>query len=310
MPVLENRSAPRRHLFLWLCGLILLTLLVTLMGYALHLDTRLCAGIFSLTHGEGQTGPSLGLSGYRVIIEAKPVAGITKNLSGLAFDPDRNLLWAVSNRPCELLALNRSGEVMAHYQLKDFQDVEAVCYAGNGLLILAEERRRNLVMVPVPRDGTPLRRADFPFFTFQVGPEDNRGFEGLGYDLKGNRLFLTKEQRPPEVFEITGLQNSMKGKLSLQVHDIIDQDKFRPFASDLSSVEYDPKTGHLLLLSEQSKMLLEISTQGKMIGLLPLVFGSADLGHTIPHPEGMALDPQGNLYMVSEPNLFYSFGRR
>jgi uncharacterized protein YjiK len=310
MPVLENQPGFRRQFLAWMWGLILLGLLVVLMGYTLRLDNRLYARLFSPASGEEATGPSLGLPDYQVVIEAKPVAGIEKNLSGLAFDPDRDLLWAVSNRPCVLLALNRSGEVMTRYQLEGFQDVEAVCYAGQGLLIVAEERRRNLVMIPVPQNGQSLRRDDFPFFTFQIGPADNRGFEGLGYDLKGNRLFLTKEQRPPEVFEITGVQNSMEGKLSLKVHDIIDQDKFRAFASDLSSVEYDPRTGHLLLLSEQSKMLWEMSAQGKMIGLLPLVSGSAGLEHSIPHPEGVALDSQGRIYMVSEPNLFYSFTRK
>lgn len=44
------------------------------------------------------------LPGYRVELDAKAVPGVDNNLSGLTFDPDLNLLWAVTNGPNELLS--------------------------------------------------------------------------------------------------------------------------------------------------------------------------------------------------------------
>lgn len=92
------------------------------------------------------------LPGYRVELDAKAVPGVDNNLSGLTFDPDLNLLWAVTNGPNELLALSRDGDVERRYSLDGFHDVEAVSYAGNGQLVIAEERRQSLVIVDIPID--------------------------------------------------------------------------------------------------------------------------------------------------------------
>ena len=35
--------------------------------------------------------------------------------------------------------------------------------------------------------------------------------------------------------------------------------------------------------------------------------GFAGLERSVPQAEGMTFDAQGNLYLVSEPNLFYAF---
>lgn len=102
------------------------------------------------------------------------------NLSGLTFDPDLNLLWAVTNGPNELLALSREGDVERRYSLDGFHDVEAVSYASNGQLVIAEERRQSLVIVDVPiaEDGKlspdrPLSRDKYSALTLALGKEDN-----------------------------------------------------------------------------------------------------------------------------------------
>jgi uncharacterized protein YjiK len=69
----------------------------------------------------------------------------------------------------------------------------------------------------------------------------------------------------------------------------------------------DPRTGHLLVLSADSNMLLELDEQGEQVSFMTLLGGFNGLGDTLPRAEGVAMDGQGNLYMVSEPNLFYRF---
>lgn len=78
---------------------------------------------------------------------------------------------------------------------------------------------------------------------------------------------------------------------------------------NLSSLSIDPRTGHMLALSADSHLLLEVDEQGEQVSFMTLLGGMNGLKDTIPRAEGVALDEAGTLYMVSEPNLFYSFHR-
>ena len=79
---------------------------------------------------------------------------------------------------------------------------------------------------------------------------------------------------------------------------------------NLSSLSIDPRTGHTLVLSADSHLLLELDEAGKQVSFMTFLGGMNGLKDTIPRAEGVALDEDGTIYMVSEPNLFYSFRKR
>ena len=81
----------------------------------------------------------------------------------------------------------------------------------------------------------------------------------------------------------------------------------RLFVRDLSSLQFDERSGHLLALSDESRLLLELDVQGKPLSTLSLRKGAHGLKAAVPQAEGVAMDDAGTLYMVSEPNLFYVF---
>ncbi|TVT65875.1 MAG: DNA-binding protein [Pseudomonas sp.] len=274
-----------------------------------HLDDRLYYYISTHPLLQSADAESVSLGDYSVVVEAKAVAGVDNNLSGLTFDPDRNLLWAVTNGPNELFALNTSGEVIQRHALDGFHDVEAVSYLGDGQLVLSEERRQTLVIVNAPQPGETLDRADYKGLTIDYGEGDNDGYEGLAYDLSGDRLFVAKERKPIRLLEITGLRASMSGDFSLNIQDRSALVREKVFATDLSSVVFDQRTGHLLLLSDESKLLIEIGDDSEVVGFSSLAAGAAGLLQDIPQAEGVTIDANGSIYVVSEPNLFYSFER-
>jgi uncharacterized protein YjiK len=227
----------------------------------------------------------------------------------LTYDERRDQLWAVVNNPEELLALSTDGEVLARYPLSGFSDVEGITYLGDNLLLLAEERNQALVVVEVPARPGALFREDYRALTLGIEAGDNQGFEGAGYDRRGDRLFVVKEQSPRKLYEIHGLKASIAGDFDLEV---IDREEWLKniFATDLSSVHYDEQTGHLALLSDESKVLMELDNKGKLISFRSLLGGFGGLQDSVPQGEGMTLDDRGNLYLVSEPNLFYKFARK
>ncbi|TMV66853.1 hypothetical protein FGX54_22770, partial [Salmonella enterica subsp. enterica serovar Anatum] len=59
------------------------------------------------------------------------------------------------------------------------------------------------------------------------------------------------------------------------------------------------------VLSDESKMILEVSSEWRVRDRLFLTAEWSGLRDDIPQPEGIAMD--NDLYIVSEPNLFYKF---
>lgn len=277
----------------------------------LSLGERLHYLLKTSIHEHSWEALSLWLPDYQVVIDAQPVATVEDNLSGLTYDERRDHLWAVVNNPEELLALGKDGSFIARYPLEGFVDVEGITYLGDDLLVVAEERSQTLVIIPVPVQPGALRRADYPSFTVGTPDGDNEGFEGVGYDRAGDRLFVVKEHSPRELYEIHGVKASQGGgPMDLT---IIDRNAWladKGMARDLSSVHFDEQTGHLLLLSDEAKMMLELDGEGALVSFRSLWRGLAGLENSVPQAEGVTLDDEGNLYLVSEPNLFYSFQRK
>ncbi|MCQ4295635.1 SdiA-regulated domain-containing protein [Pseudomonas stutzeri] len=274
---------------------------------AFHLDERLFYTLKTTWHESTWERRSLWLPEYRVKIDALPVTSVKDNLSGLTYDERRDHLWAVVNNPEELLALGRDGSFIARYPLQGFEDVEGVTYLGEDLLVLTEERKQSLVVVQVPRVAGPLRRAEARSITLALADAENAGFEGVGYDRAGDRLFVVKEHSPRKLYEIQGIRRSLAGDMDIKIIDREAWIEKLDMASDLSSVHFDEQTGHLMLLSDEAKMMLELDAKGELVSFRSLWSGFAGLERSVPQPEGMTFDAQGNLYLVSEPNLFYAF---
>ena len=298
-----GRVATLRPAWWYACALIGLLYAAA----SIHLDERLFYAIKTTWHESSWERRSLWLPEYRVQIDALPVATVKDNLSGLTYDERRDHLWAVVNNPEELLALGRDGSFIARYPLQGFEDVEGITYLGDDLLVVTEERKQSLVVLPVPSVAGPLRRAEGRSITLALNDADNAGFEGVGYDRAGDRLFVVKEHSPRKLYEIQGIKRSLAGDMDIKVIDREAWIEKLDMATDLSSVHFDEQTGHLVLLSDEAKMMLELDAQGELVSFRSLWSGFAGLERSVPQAEGMTFDTRGNLYLVSEPNLFYAF---
>lgn len=275
-----------------------------------HLEERLFYSLRSAWHEHSWASRSLWLPEYQVRVDALPVSTVVDNLSGLTFDEKRNHLWAVVNNPEELVALDRDGNFLARYPLTGFVDVEGITYLGDNLLAVTEERSQSLVIFPVPDRPGELHREDYASITLGIGAGENNGFEGVGYDRAGDRLFVVKEHSPRKLYEIRGIKATLNGQLNLEIIDREAWIEDKDMASDLSSVHFDERTGHLVLLSDEAKMILELNGEGELVSFRSLWSGFAGLKKSVPQGEGMTFDDQGDLYLVSEPNLFYAFERK
>lgn len=256
--------------------------------------------------GKGQARDIL-LAGYRVDIEARVIDGLDDDVSALTYDPDRNSLFTVTNNKPQLVELSLDGELVRRIDLHGFGDAEAVEYISPGLYVISDERQHRLIKVRVDDATTELHAGQAQQFSLGIGLNGNKGFEGLAYDSLGQRLFVAKERDPLRIYEIHGFPQRDPQR-PFAVHVVDDQKRDAGlFVRDLSSLQFDERSGHLLALSDESRLVLELNIEGKPISSLSLLGGRNGLKRSVPQGEGIAMDNRGVLYLVSEPNLFYRF---
>lgn len=247
------------------------------------------------------------LDRYQVAVEAQPIEGLDDDISALTYDPDRKTLFTVTNARSELLELSLEGRILRRVPLTGFGDPEAVEYVGPGSYVISDERQQRLIRVRLDDDTPFLDAADAEQMSLGIGLNGNKGFEGLAYDSAGQRLFVAKERDPMLIYEIHGFPHQNPER-PYAVHVVQDRKRdARLFVRDLSSLQFDERSGHLLALSDESRLVLELDAHGQPLSTLSLHRGLQGLKASVPQAEGIAMDEVGTLYLVSEPNLFYVF---
>jgi len=286
-----------------LAGLLTVALLLVLAaGVHYRLFER---GWFHLSQWHrGEPDASLWLPDYQATIQGKVVEGIDDDLSALTFDPDRNSLIAVTNGNPHLLELSLKGDLLRAIPLVGFGDPEAVEYISVGVYVISDERRQRLFRVELDEQTVVIDAAQASQLSLGIGRNGNKGFEGLAYDMAGGRLFVAKERNPVRIYEIAGFPYVADAPA---VH--INEHQARLFVRDLSSLQFDERSGHLLALSDESRLVVELDGSGQPLSSLALDAGKHGLEHDVPQAEGIAMGPDGTLYVVSEPNLFYVFSK-
>ncbi|MFV0490462.1 MAG: SdiA-regulated domain-containing protein [Pseudorhodobacter sp.] len=238
------------------------------------------------------------------------IDGIEGNLSGLTWVAGSDTLFAAINDPPEVVELATSGDLLRRMPVVGARDVEGITHVAGDRFVLADEGTQTLHWVEIAPDAQVIDLAEAPRLHLGIDAVRNMGFEGLSWDSVDQRLVIVQEMLPLRVLEVSGIEEALAGaRLDISVRDLQSRNGARLFMRDLSSVTLHEKTGHLLLLSEMSAMLVEYDRQGKAIGVLDLELGGAGFERTVPQAEGVAMGKDGEIYIVSEPNLLFRLVR-
>lgn len=267
---------------------------------------------YHLTISSGTPGASdhLGLSGYRVGIDARQLEGINDDASGLTLHPERKTLFTVLNAPAQIVELDTEGRVLRRIPVKGGRDLEGITHVAGDYFVIADEADHQLYRVVIDQATREVDVSTAPRFglAFGIGKRKNVGYEGVSWDHARNRLWVAKEKDPIRVFAISGLRDLLgSGRFDLQIDEWSPAGSARLLMTDLSSLSYHEPTGHLLLLSDESRLLVEFDEDGYPVGQLVLRRGWHGLQRTVPQAEGVAVGDDGTVYVLSEPNLFYRF---
>jgi len=299
-------KTPRRSRFAlrWYVWLLLALAAAYALAFAMHWDDRGVLWVLERFESKAEQKESIWLPDYHVVIDAKPLPGMEKDeASDLSYNPQSKTLFSVMGKNPFLVELSLQGEVLRKMPLVGWSNPEGLTVMENGLMAIVDERQHTLSIVKVDANTRELNIADFPKHDLGPSKDQNKAFEAITWDARNQQLLLG-EERPPALFtwKSDGSQ-TLKGDKQKLTSDELD-------IRNLSALEIDPRTGHLLVLSADSHLLLELDDKGEQVSFMTLLGNFNGLKDTIPRAEGVTMDEAGTLYIVSEPNLFYRFEKQ
>ncbi|MGY2263219.1 SdiA-regulated domain-containing protein [Pseudomonas sp. SDO55104_S430] len=297
-PARRSRFALR-----WYTWLLLVVVVAYGLAFAMHWDDRGVLWVKERFESAAEKQESIWLPDYRAVIDAKPLAGMEKDeASDVAYDPQTKTLFSVMGKNPFLAELTLQGDVLRKMPLVGWSNPEAVTVLGNGLLAIVDERDHMVTIVKVDATTRELNIADFPKYDLGPSKDQNKAFEAVTWDARNQQLLLG-EERPPALFTWKSDGQKLIGDKQKLASDELD-------IRNLSALAIDPRTGHTLVLSADSHLLLELDEKGEQVSFMTLLRGFNGLKNTIPRAEGVTMDEAGTLYIVSEPNLFYRFEKQ
>lgn len=229
-------------------------IVVVLLGVILFMVRDDIRYVYQLILKYGDKPSALALSSYKAVIQQKPVAGVKSNLSGLTYSAEDRMLFAVINNPPELVWLTTEGQLVGRMPLQGIHDPESIAWSGGNQFQIGSEK-----------DGAVYKtQVDIQRGTMQIismvklegyDKAKNKGLEGTAWDAKNERLYVAKERKPIMIKEVEMSKNGITRALPSAITASV---------SDVSGLEYHAPTDSLLVLSDESKMILEVSSEWRV----------------------------------------------
>ncbi|TFG62270.1 MAG: hypothetical protein E4H28_07860, partial [Gemmatimonadales bacterium] len=121
--------------------------------------------------------------------------------------------------------------------------------------------------------------------------DSNKALGGVTYDASNRCFYVAKEADPMAVYRVSGMPSNV------HVDTVFDAEEvFAGKCDDLSDLWYDSETGHLFVLSDESKRVVECTLDGQVVDTLSVPGAQ---------PEGITLsNDRRALYLTGEPNQF------
>ncbi|QXI28263.1 SdiA-regulated domain-containing protein [Pseudomonas vanderleydeniana] len=299
-PSPAGRSRFARRWYYWL--LLAIVVIGVGLSMAMHWDDRGLLWLKERFETPAERQQSIWLPGYRAVIDAKPLVGMEKDeASDVSYNPRTRTLFSVMGKNPFLSELTLQGDVLRKIPLVGWNNPEAVTVLEGDKLAIVDERMHILSIVTVDASTRELNIKDFPQYDLGPSKDQNKAFEAVVWDARNQRILLG-EERPPALFSLKSDGTRFMGEKQKLASDQLD-------VRNLSALAIDPRTQHLLVLSAESHLLLELDEKGNQVSFMTLLGGFNGLKHTIPRAEGVTMDEEGTVYVVSEPNLFYVFKR-
>lgn len=220
------------------------------------------------------------------------------NLSSLTMHEEQGFLYATQNKPATLLILSTEGDILNSVPLHFINDAETIEHICDNIFAAIDESSSRLFFFSLDNNMSITLRNSLPLPSFE---KKNRGFEGIAWNPTEKILYAAKERRPHDIYTWHLSSDLFRADMT-ELPDF----PYHVRVDDISALDYSK--GRLLLLSDESKVLLETDSNGTgWTEVLNLTRGHHGLKNDIPQPEGVVRAKDGSIYIASEPDLIARF---
>jgi len=202
--------------------------------------------------------------------------------SDLCLDRDGVHWWTVSDNTGLVYKLRLSDCAVVGTLSYHGVDPEGIWQdPADGTLYVTEEKTREIVHMD--STGKILSKVSVA----GLGGDANSGLEGITSGPVTGSFFLTQEKRPARIVEADTAGNV------LALHNVT-------YVGDLSGVTHDPRTGQLVVVSDESRKVCWTTLAGELVSARSIPVTKA---------EGVAIDTtRSRVYVVSDrEEKFYEF---
>jgi len=207
---------------------------------------------------------SVDLANYQ-LTATHPLPLSAAEASAVTYNWDTNTLFVLGDEGDALVEVTTTGQLLSQMILTGFDDTEGLAFIGNNQFVIVEERIQDVFLLTYSAGGS-IDRASLPGVS--LGPDvGNVGLEGISWDSLAGTYILVKEKTPQRVIEATLDWSAPSGSAAdlfipdLGVLDLSDVQTL----TTISSLVGTPDQDNLLIYSQESRTLLEVTRTGTVL---------------------------------------------
>lgn len=260
------------------------------------------------------------ISEYSEAGPAFSVSQIGNNASGITWHEGLEQYLVVQNNAAKIYRFNQDFEYIGVISKNGNMnsDTEGLAFAGNNQVMIVTEA--NVAHKATINESTTVINGNYentPAYRLLPSPISNKGLEGVAFRA-------AFEGQPARVYACQeGTRSNSSARMKLVYFDMPEEDPvdlmsydqdlvvvepfdaevaFAGVITDCAGMTFDERTGHLILVSQESSKAIQIDPEtGSVIAELPL--------EGAPQYEGVTIGPNGELVFVSEANWIHIYHR-
>lgn len=236
------------------------------------------------------------------------LGGVGLEASAVTYARDHGTLFFVGDEGLGVVEISRTGTTLGSMSFdwtgtgSTNQDSEGLAYMGDGQLVVVDERPQIAYQFNFSDGGSvALNSQPKAAITGSTDSVGNVGTEGIAYDARTATWFSVKQDNPVQLrggglnFTV-GFGSSSMTTLFSGASTLFGLNSFSDVAtlSGVDAIAGQPASDNLLILSLDSRRLIEIDRVGNTLSSLDLA------GLTTQAIEGVTIDERGKIYLVAE----------
>lgn len=305
------RATRSQQRWSWICLSVLAILVAASLGDAVQVNNRVRqAAAILLGDPRRERTPSEIKPSYSAVLQRQPIQGI-RSPQGLTYNKDTQTLLTVLENKQAIAELDLCGHVIRRVQINTPYMLEEVTALSSDMVLLSFGNTNTIALLQLPTGSATVDGSSALLLDVRDEGGNRVEVEEIAWDSDGKQLFLANKEYPPRIYQTSFHPDYWKGLIrgarTLRISEWLSSKQILPFMPDITALAYSEAKRELLILSDETREIISVSTEGRVRAYLKLDKGSANLQERVRSPEGMAIAKDASIYLISDPADSYIY---